>query len=164
MSSRLVPLLVVVGIVAIAGCATTSAPTTQTPTATTTATPTATPTTAAPTATPATTETATTTSEPTTILDGDDAPVVLTNNDDERHTLRVSVTNESAVLFNETVTVEADAEQTIVTLQGPETTYRVQAALDGQSIDENVTLYPGFVESQIGIDDDGDLEYTTLVN
>ncbi|WP_195837596.1 hypothetical protein [Halorhabdus sp. CBA1104] len=125
MSSRLVPLLVVVGIVAIAGCATTSAPTTQTPTATTTATPTATPTTAAPTATPATTETATTTSEPTTILDGDDAPVVLTNNDDESHTLRVSVTNESTVRFNETVTVEADAERMIaVSVRPPEILFK----------------------------------------
>ncbi|WP_181685113.1 hypothetical protein [Halorhabdus salina] len=161
MSRRLVPLVFFVTVVAMAGC-TTSAPTatqTPTPTATTTQAPTATMT-----PTETATPTATTTSAPTTVPGGDDVPVVLSNVDDEGHTLRVSVTNDTTVLFNDTVTVDADADRTIATLHGPETTYRVQATMDGQSIDENVTLYPGFLESQIEINGSGSLEYTGLVN
>jgi len=36
--------------------------------------------------------------------------------------------------------------------------------MDGESIDENVTLYPGLLESQIRINDSGGLEYVDLVN
>ncbi|WP_135667650.1 hypothetical protein [Halorhabdus rudnickae] len=164
--SRPIPILLVVAIVAVAGCTATPAPAeTRTPTVTETATPTATaasPTATTPTETPS--PTPTTTSDPTTVPDGDDVPVVISSIDDKRHTLHVSITNESAVLFNETVTVNAEAERTITTLRGPDTTYRIQATMDGKSIDENVTLYPGYLESQIRINDASGLEYASLVN
>jgi len=156
MSRHLVPLLLVVAALAMAGCATTTTPTaTQTPTDTPTATDTPTPT-----ATP----TETTTSEPTRVPSGDDVPVVLSNGGEENHTVRVSVVNGSTVHFNETVMIAPGAERTITTLRGPDATYRIRATMDGEAIDENVTLYPGFLESQIRITDSGGLEYTDLVN
>lgn len=147
--------LVVVCLVVFAGCATTG----QT---TTTASPTAT--TQAATATTTATTTAPATTQPTTVPRAERVPFVLENEAHSSKSVYLVISNESTVVYNDTVDLDAGAKRHVATLTGQENTYDVTATMNGSSFERPVTLNAGLLQSGITINESEEFEYSYVIN
>lgn len=142
--------LVVACLVILAGCATTGQTTTTAPTTTAT--------------TQTSTATTVTATETTTVPQADSVPFVLENKDNSSHSVHLVIRNESSMVYNDTVALNAGAKHEVATLTGQGNTYHVTAKLNGSSFERNVTLNAGLLQSGITINESGKFEYSYIIN
>lgn len=143
--------IVVVCLVLLAGCAGDGQTTTSTSTT-------------AATSDTSTTMAPTTTAQTTTVVRADSVPFSLENTDNESHTIHLLINNESNVIYNDTITLDADSKQHVTTFTGQGNTYYVVATMDNASFEKNVPLNAGLLRSGITINESGQFEYSYLIH
>ncbi|WP_042665503.1 hypothetical protein [Haloferax sp. ATB1] len=91
-------------------------------------------------------------------------PFVLENEANSNKSVHVVISNESTVVYNDTVALGPGATRHVATLTGQENTYDVTATMNGSSFERHVTLNAGLLQSGITINESEEFEYSYIVN
>ncbi|QOS13898.1 uncharacterized protein HfgLR_23565 (plasmid) [Haloferax gibbonsii] len=91
-------------------------------------------------------------------------PFVLENEAHSSKSVHLVISNESTVVYNDTVALDAGAKRQVATLTGQENTYDVTATMNGSSFERPVTLNAGLLQSGITINESEEFEYSYVIN
>ncbi|WP_042666364.1 hypothetical protein [Haloferax sp. ATB1] len=91
-------------------------------------------------------------------------PFFLENEANSSKSIHLAISNESSVVYNDTVVLDAGAKRHVATLIGQENTYDITAAMNGSSFERHVTLNAGLLQSGVTINESGEFEYSYVIN
>jgi len=101
-----------------------------------------------------------TTGHPVTLTQTYALPLYVENHDNLNHTIWISVQTDKTEQYDQSVSVDAHVKKRLYTLTGNGSTYQIEAVMEKDSLNNNITLSGRGGTATIVVNGSGHLEYS----